>query len=808
MKQNFASDKYWIIFGIVIIILTFWIYQYSPFQSADMKISRTEAEQIAKDYLSSKGVDISNYWVESFVNENSITNKYIVKELGNEGFEKLSKDETWNLFGWMVYFHTNTSLDIPQTTYTITISNHGLITSYQKQIPDATSIHSISKTEAEELMRLTITENLPIDLSEFELTESREENYSNRTDHSFRWKKETEFIEGELIVRGKIQGDQTGVYEYFFLVPENDRKYFDSSEALFGTSSVIFVAFLMVFALYYFLKKYHQGEVWITVGRTLFIIYFIIALISVMNVWPNLGQGTHIGNLSFVTVKIIIALLNGLFIQFLLALLVFASWAVGESFGREFWPEKLNGTDSIIRGHIFTISAGSGLMRGMVLGLTFAFVYLLSSIVINQPVSSLFISPVANFDMFYGYIPFISVVGEAFIDATLGGIVVTFFVVSLSFSRWRKKSKSILMVGLITVLANVIAATPPSINNFILNIVISFLFGLVIGYLYFKFDLLTILAALFYSVLTYNLFTLASSSANFYTYNTILVFAVFAFVPVVYSLGRMRKKEFVLENYGLPSHIEKISERERLKKELEIAAKVQLSLLPKEQPKIAGYEIASISIPAKEAGGDYYDFVKLSNGKIGIAIGDVSGKGVGAAIYMTLTKGILQAHAEENVSPKIVLGKVNRLLYKTIEKNSFVSMFYAILDVNSHSLLYSRAGHNPGIFCSSEKGDSKLLMSKGIALGLEEGKVFQETLTEDTIALKHGDVVVFYTDGFTEAMNEKLQLYGEEALIQLIQNNNEKHPNEILNLILKDVRKFIKDYPQHDDMTVVILKRL
>lgn len=364
------------------------------------------------------------------------------------------------------------------------------------------------------------------------------------------------------------------------------------------------------------------------------------------------------------------------------------------------------------------------------------------------------------------------------------------------------------MVGLITVLANVISATPPSINNFVLNIVLSFLFGLVIGYLYFKFDLLTILATLFYSVLTYNLFTLGSSSASYYSINTIFVFAVFAIVPVIYTLGRIRNQEFILENYGLPSHIEKISERERLKKELEIAAKVQLSLLPKEQPKIAGYEIASISIPAKEAGGDYYDFVKLSDGKIGIAIGDVSGKGVGAAIYMTLTKGILQAHAEENVSPRIVLGKVNKLLYKTIEKNSFVSMFYAILDVNNHSLLYSRAGHNPGIFCSSEKGNSKLLMSQGIALGLEEGKVFQETLTEDTIQINNGDVVVFYTDGFTEAMNEKLQQYGEESLIKLIDNNSDMNPNQILNLILSDVRKFIKDYPQHDDMTIVILKRM
>lgn len=278
--------------------------------------------------------------------------------------------------------------------------------------------------------------------------------------------------------------------------------------------------------------------------------------------------------------------------------------------------------------------------------------------------------------------------------------------------------------------------------------------------------------------------------------------------PLVYFISVMKKESFVLENYGLPSHVKRISERERLKKEMEIAAKVQLSLLPKEDPKIPGYEIASTSIPAVEAGGDYYDFVKLSGNKIGIAIGDVSGKGVGAAIYMTLTKGILQAHAEEDASPKNVLGKVNRLLYKTIEKNSFVSMFYAILDTENNSIIYSRAGHNPGILCSEQDGNTKLLFSKGMALGLEQGSIFTSTLNEEEIKINKGDVFVLYTDGFTEAMNERHELYSEERLVELIKKNRNLSPHDLLNLVLKDVKKFVDNYPQHDDMTILILKKV
>jgi phosphoserine phosphatase RsbU/P len=313
---------------------------------------------------------------------------------------------------------------------------------------------------------------------------------------------------------------------------------------------------------------------------------------------------------------------------------------------------------------------------------------------------------------------------------------------------------------------------------------------------------------LFYFSIIQSCFTLCATNNSFYRWNLVLILATIIVTPIIYIISRIKNEEFVLENYGLPSHIQRISERERLKKELEIAAKVQLSLLPKEEPKLPGYDISAISIPAVEAGGDYFDFVKLSGNKVGIAIGDVSGKGVGAAIYMTLTKGILQAHAEEDISPKNVLGKVNRLLYKTIEKNSFVSMFYAILDVSKHTLLYSRAGHNPGILCTQGPGKTQLLLSRGMALGLEEGHIFSSTLNEEEIILNTGDIFVLYTDGFTEAMNERQELYGEEKLIKLIEEKKNLSAKEIIESILKDVKKFVDNYPQHDDMTILVVKRI
>jgi sigma-B regulation protein RsbU (phosphoserine phosphatase) len=241
-------------------------------------------------------------------------------------------------------------------------------------------------------------------------------------------------------------------------------------------------------------------------------------------------------------------------------------------------------------------------------------------------------------------------------------------------------------------------------------------------------------------------------------------------------------------------------------RELEIARSVQMSLLPKADPIVSGFDIAGICIPALEVGGDYYDFVNLAGRKLGIAIGDVSGKGVPAAIYMTLTKGILQSHAEDNVSPKSVLSKVNSLMYRTIERNSFVSMFYAVLDVDKHTIRFSRAGQCPVILTQRVEGSGTFLTPKGMALGLERGTIFESVLEEQELPLRSGEVLVFYTDGFTEAMNTRGEEFGETRLVEAIGKHRNKSAGEIIKGLCEEIREYTEGKPQHDDMTMVVLK--
>ncbi len=285
----------------------------------------------------------------------------------------------------------------------------------------------------------------------------------------------------------------------------------------------------------------------------------------------------------------------------------------------------------------------------------------------------------------------------------------------------------------------------------------------------------------------------------------IFAFAPFAIGLVAYWKGRELSPE---ELAAKPSYVKLITQRERMAHELDIARSVQMSLLPKKNPLLEGFDIAGVCIPALEVGGDYYDFFKLEDGKIGIAIGDVSGKGVPAAIYMTLTKGILQTTASESNSPKEVLNKLNKQMYLSIDRSSFVSIFYAVLDMTNNKIRFARAGHNPAILAHRGNDLNTLLEPKGMAVGLEAGEKFSDFLEEHEIPLQSGDVLTFYTDGFTEASTKDGEEYGEDRLLDLISENKNFSANAMIQKVVREIKAFVGNHPQHDDMTMVVVKVL
>ncbi len=251
--------------------------------------------------------------------------------------------------------------------------------------------------------------------------------------------------------------------------------------------------------------------------------------------------------------------------------------------------------------------------------------------------------------------------------------------------------------------------------------------------------------------------------------------------------------------------IEESLERERLQQELMVAQKVQRKLLPQSLPLIDGFELDAFSSLAFEVGGDYYDLTMFSPRKLGIVVGDVSGKGVSAAFYMAELKGIFQALSRSCSSARDFLIQANNALYGSIEKSSFISLIYAIVDTADGTARLARAGHCPMIHLSGE--DVTLHKPTGIGLGLTGADLFDTYIEEKVIRLQPDDVCVFYTDGITEARNLSLEEFGSERLVEIIRRNRDRTPREIREAVLSNVSEFTQRHSYDDDLTIVILKR-
>jgi serine phosphatase RsbU (regulator of sigma subunit) len=241
-------------------------------------------------------------------------------------------------------------------------------------------------------------------------------------------------------------------------------------------------------------------------------------------------------------------------------------------------------------------------------------------------------------------------------------------------------------------------------------------------------------------------------------------------------------------------------EKERLKNELELAAKVQKRLLPEKDPSHDYFEILSYYKPAYEVGGDYYDYFRHDEKKFSFLISDVSGKGLTASFIMSEIKGIFTVLSEIYNDPKTILKKANSLLKKILSRTSYITRIYATVDIQKKELTYCRAGHLPLLLKREDKVIK--LNAKGIGLGLVFDD-FENYIDTEKIELHNDDIFIMYTDGVTEAMNSEGELFGLQRLINLVQNS--KDLKDIYENILKEIKEFSSEN-QNDDITFILFK--
>lgn len=247
--------------------------------------------------------------------------------------------------------------------------------------------------------------------------------------------------------------------------------------------------------------------------------------------------------------------------------------------------------------------------------------------------------------------------------------------------------------------------------------------------------------------------------------------------------------------------VQEALEKERIEKELEVAATIQNMIIPKELPEIPGYQVAGMNDPSKQVGGDFYDAIPLKDGKFALIIADVSGKSVSGALLVSTLQASLHAYLESDFELTELVRKLNRIILKNSTYDKYITFFIGILDPAAHTIMTLNAGHNPPLL--HRKGELIKLKAGGVPLGMVEYDDFQS----ETVALEPDDLIVMFTDGVTEAENEAEDFFGDEQLEETVRQIASGDAASITQKIYTDVKTFEGQAEQSDDITLLVLKR-
>jgi phosphoserine phosphatase RsbU/P len=789
---------------------------FYPSQGANLKIDQSQAIAKAAEFMQEKGYKLEDFNTRVIIGYNFNAFIYLQqRHKWHKTQELFQKESTKGLgFYWYVMWYKNLPKNTPYEFYEAWVSSTGEIIGFTHHLPllfqwpEGREAH-LSQEKAS-LITQAFLEKQGIDTSEFKPSPINSKKIEKRTNHTFKWVKELPHIGGKVNLTVIVKGDEVGDFKISYGVPaiaNNEIMVLRSNLSFSAIISYILVFLFCLLLQLFFLRKYHEGEVSVKTAVVVFLITFgMLALESLLKFKIN-AMGTSLGELSNDGVGFVLLAILSLVIWPFFSIMAFSSWSVGESLGRERFNKKFSALDSLFNKKWFTLNFASSSLNGYFAG--FAGLGLIALLTVSSMAVFNTRAVVGNYKTISTFLPFMVPVLAALSSALLGELSFRLFANLFIFKLLKRRDLSLIISSLLwTVYAVGFWDIGIRLIPMVVDWAIIYIIGLMLGYIFWKFDILTAIVAHMTIIGVMQAVPMLTSPAPGIFYHA-LAALLLLFAPVILIVrGFLKHQVFAFEADLTPEHIKRITERVRMAKELEIARQVQMRLLPGSPPEIEGFEIDGICIPANEVGGDYYDFIHIDDAKLGVVIGDVSGKGVPAAIYMTLTKGVIQSQAENEISPKEVLTRVNRSLYTMMDTKSFVTLFFAVIDSDNKTLTYSRAGHNPLLYFQENTAKMMTLKPDGIALGIEKGNIFDVTIKTGHLQLHKGDMVVFYTDGFSEAMNKNLDQYSENRLGEIIGANRDKSVCQIIDAVIQDVQLFVKGYPQHDDMTMVIVKAL
>jgi len=619
----------------------------------------------------------------------------------------------------------------------------------------------------------------------------------NRTDWVFRYRVASSFFGKDIVhyLNVYFAGDRFAGWE---LRDEYaDGRPFEDAMSGIG---VILIRFVVLFAmlivlLVIFLKKYHAGEVGVSTAAMLFAVELALMIVCDVMTASSMSEGTGIG-LDAPTTAWAMAGFKFVLLDVPLALVVFLGWSVGESYARERWGERLASLDAILRRDALNATVGRSLLRGTLAApavAACAFLAGLIPLLLHKGWPSLGGTQYA-----------VEEFGPSLIDVYAASDAVAIPIAGILFVLALAHRRRVLWLGiLVSIVLGVVAGV---VNVPIQPWQMELLFGFggvaACVAVFLAYDLLSTVVALFgASILTLSLPLLSVARGHMLTQMSIASITPLVIVAGFAVAALMTGREVVYSYDDLASHVKRIIERERVKAEIDAANRIQAALLPIESPQLTGASVASHYRAATEIGGDYFDFLTLRSGEMGIAFGDVSGHGLTSGIVMAMAKAALLVQVDVDPSPRVVMDVLNEIVIKTAPKRIMMTFFFGVLDSATQQLRFSSAGHLDPYVYRARDGRLEALSSWGFPLGVRRRDPFRE----HAVGFDPGDRLILYSDGLIEALDDDGNPFGFDRFEQVLRACGPKSAEEIKKTLLQSIRKFTRNRPPEDDQTLVVV---
>jgi hypothetical protein len=623
---------------------------------------------------------------------------------------------------------------------------------------------------------------------------------SARTDWTFRYRVKTNFPVGNVVP-----------YLYVFFVGDRfagwalieeyaDGSVFRGDDTGSGVANLL-VRFatnyaLLLILLVIFLRKYHAGEVGIGTGSILFGLTLLICLSVDFLVGPSGTEGSTMGSLDAQTTTAAEMAFKFLLYDMPLAVVVFFAWSVGESYTRERWGEWLASFDAILRRDPLNATVGRSVFNGIL----FAPAIAAAAFVVGAiPLALRLAHPSSGI----GTDVEVQLGGPLLILLFAALDAVIFPIISLFFLSWTNRHR-LLWIGMLAAIAIAVVSSVGDVPIEPLLPRMLFGFGAIAAIVLILrgFDLLAAAVALFGGTMISMIAPLMSVAQGHILQQLIWLLAVPLIALLLFAIPAMMTRREVTYTYeDLAPHVKRIVERERVKAEIDAANRIQAALLPVDAPDLPGASFASHYRAATEIGGDYFDFLMMPSGEIGIAFGDVSGHGLTSGIVMAMAKSALLVQVGYDASPRAVMNVLNDIVMKTAPRRILMTFFFGLLDPVTQTLRFSSAGHlDPYVYRAGAK-HLEALSSWGFPLGVKR----REPFTEHTVDFDSGDRLILYSDGLIEAIDDDGDPFGFERFEKTILACGHMDAEEIKKTLLNSIRKFTRNRPPEDDQTLVVV---